>query len=144
MTKADPGGISENDSLFTSSLRLQSGYKRWRAFQRRRRATFSGGRVAKVEKRMERGKRRRRECVCWRTCLWWRHKSGAGESRQKFLKLQKKSFCSTGPSFSTLLYSLRSPNMSLLIARLCPALRRLSTPLRSIQQRGGGCYSRKA
>lgn len=51
MTKADPGGISENDSLFTSSLRLQSGYKRWRAFQRRRRAAFSGGRVAKAGKK---------------------------------------------------------------------------------------------
>lgn len=59
------------------------------------------------------------------------------ESRQKFLKLQKKSFCSTGLSFSSPLSSLPSPNMSLLIARLCPALHRLSTPLRSIQQEGG-------
>lgn len=63
MTKGDPGGISENDSLFTSSLRLQSGYKRCRAFQRRRRAAFSGGRVAKAEKRIQRGKGGRRgEC----------------------------------------------------------------------------------
>lgn len=51
MTKGDRGGISENDSLLTSSLRLQSGYKRCRAFQRRRRAAFSGGRAANVEKK---------------------------------------------------------------------------------------------
>lgn len=61
MTKGDPGGIPENDSLFTSSLRLQSGCKRCGAFQRRRRAAFSGGRVAKAEKRIQRGKGRRRE-----------------------------------------------------------------------------------
>lgn len=69
--------------------------------------------------------------MCWRTRLWWCHKSGAAESRQKFLKLQKEPFSSMGLSF---FYSFHSPNMSLLIARLCPGLCRLSTPLRSIQQ----------
>lgn len=93
ITKGDLGGISENDSLFTSSLSLQSGYKRCRAFQRRRCAAFPFRRVANVEKRMERGKRRsRRECHALKNPSLMMPQEQSGREQTKVSKTSKGAF----------------------------------------------------
>lgn len=145
-------GISENNSLLTLSLRHQSGCRRYKAFQRWHKCILWEKKTNewKQHGRKEKGWRgRRRDVVCWRTSflLWWWRKSKASKSRQKFLKLQKKAFCSKGllflsPWFFHSFPSLFSSNMSLLIAIPCSALRRHSTPLRSIQKGVVGLITR--
>lgn len=140
------GAVPENNFLLTLSLRHQSGCRRYKAFQCWHKCALS---ARSTEWKQNSGQKKGwgggggmlKNLFSW---LWWWRGSEAAENRQKFLKLQSKAFCGAGlqplspwflPSFAFLVPS----NMSLLIARPCSALAGLSTLLRSIQRRGGGC-----
>lgn len=135
ITKGDPGGISENDSLFTSSLRLQSSYKRCRAFQRRRCAAFSGRRVANVEKRIERGKRRsRRECRVLKNPSLMMPQERSGREQTKVSKTSKGALFQHGSLF--LLFPLLSKHVFTNCQAVSWPLQALHSP--QVYSAGGG------